>query len=320
MWWNAILVALCLLWLEQARADIVTVINEDRRTLAPAMQERLRGTPELVQQVRRRLAAPLPIDLNCHDREKLLTQVASAGLHPTSPDVTFISITEPLFLRVMVAGLDDPCANVRREARDSLERNVRPEHLAPYAAAIKAARARDQTAVSPLLLSRLPLNDAERTALLDERKDSLDGPLIRARLGDHDAEAAFIARFEQASTYNEKQEAARLLGLIGTHAAGAVLAGALKSGIVNDSEFGTTSIRFSLIAELAKLNPDEPLLTREYRRLVVAGGDAGYGGPEAVRTYLDRIYDWARRTYGVALDGPEPPPILFQPKRTGWPE
>jgi hypothetical protein len=254
------------------------------------------------------LSQPIPSELSAEDKAWILKVLAFAGLRPEDPQNAITGyILDAEVVQLLFVALADADVTVARVACELVLRNVEPQERAQQATANKDSLMRMKSDCAGRVLAELPLTPAERSTVL---RDFRLQPEVRARLGDTGAEAELIQRFENATDFSDKANAARALGYAGTRRCGEALVRGLKAPqfLVKRER---RSVRVDIIEALGKIHPGEPLLTQQIKE-VEDRGDEYLGGPEGVKRYLDRIYAWARAAYGFAPAGPEPGLFLVE--------
>lgn len=253
------------------------------------------------------LNQPIPSQLSAEDKAWILKVLAFAGHTPEDPHDVTGYIVDSEVVQLLFVALADGDAAVARVACESILRDVEPRERTQQATANKESLMRMKSDCAGRVLAELPLTPGERSAVL---RDFRLQPEVRARLGDTEAEAELIQRFENATDFSDKVNAAHALGYAGTRRCGEALVRGLKAPqfLVKRER---RSVRVDIIKALGKIHPGEPLLTQQIKE-VEDRGDEYLGGPEGVKRYLDRIYAWARAAYGFAPEGPEPGLFLVE--------
>lgn len=269
--------------LRAERPQWVEIVAEHREELRETVR-RDHDDPAVIDKL-------LAGDLSLKERERLFDLVTRGGY----------VVEDPMTVRLLVAGLDDPAPQISEYAYRVLCGVYRVELLAPHAAEIKAKTQRRGVTRSAWLLAMLPLTSEERAALLS---DPRVGKIVRARLGDSEAETAIIQDFHREREFGRKAGLAYNLSYIGTRKAGEALVRDLKSDIVRGG-IENVSIRVPIIYALQGMHPDDPMFTGENWRTFRILERIGDHKAAESRAYLDRLYDWARQTYGVEPEGPE---------------
>jgi len=258
------------------------------------------------------LDAPTPNDMPVQQRIEAINGVSDIGGYAWGSWVTTGFIEDETATRVLGTGLLDDDAKVRERACEQLARLGKDRYLAMIATEIKQSAERLPRECGGRLLGRLSLSLPEALDLLGR---SLDLE-VRARLGDNEWEQKLIKSFEEAQDFRSKQQAAKVLGYVGTPAAGKALVRALHSPIIDGTGEGDrVSIRIPIITALGRIDQDELLLTNQILWIGQVG-DKRFGGPTAVAAYLHQVYAWARTACGVEPEGPDPGPFLSDTEKS----
>lgn len=264
---------------------------------------------------------------SCDEMRAIMSRISDIGLCPTGWTVSDILMQsgfyeDAIVTEIMVAALRDDCHDIPHYATINLEQHARDRDLARFTEVLRARCYALGSNCPFRLFARVATSEGDRQYILSHAAGSV-GDDVRARIGDQEAEARLIARFTNETTFVKKVRLASALGYVGSHNAGLALAKELKSSMFAEPNPtatipGWTSLRIAIIQALGRIHQDNHLLTSELQRIIGAtardrrhAGDAWYGGPTAVQNYLDLVCAWARSTYGIALDAPDPPPRLF---------
>jgi hypothetical protein len=281
----------------------IAVVNENRDYLRDLGRQAERYG-DYSREVAKLLEQPVPGELGVEERRLLFSKIGHVT--PTRGWVCDATVAA-----VLAAALTDEDRELRQEAFDRLTWRTKKRVLALQAAEIKAALKAQSFRGEATLLALLPLSDEEKAELL--RRPDLPLP-VRARLGDAQAEQELIDAVAHPKGIREMQLAAVGLGYVGTRRAGETLVRALKSDVATKPDPDSQeSIRPTLIMCLGRIHEDDPIVTTDYDRVVDEMGSGGRAQNDiTARTYLDRLYEWARVTYGVTPEGPEGLPLLWR--------
>lgn len=245
---------------------------------------------------------------------RLLIQIGKAVIpaEGSQPEVPGPIVDNPAVVKALLEMLTDPDGDVRRQSCVTLAGLVPGDLIHPHAGAILAALKRyPSTDGALILLGKTGTPDALR--LLEERPEigqasPEDVRLVRARLGEREAEAAEIRAYGAASDPRARADAARRLGYIGTRQTVTVLARDIRTPLTYvwlvKSE---RSFRLHVIEGLHLAFMHEPIFWRPYFK-------------PSDDSYYEKIEKWLTDHLGVTWDHPRPPFLYEEDSPTPVPQ
>ena len=212
-------------------------------------------------------------------------------------------IDSPAVVDFLVAALNDASAEVRRKAAVALAGLVPSDLLRTHASAVITSFERHpQTDGALVLLGKTETREA--LAFIDSHPEvrqssAEDVEMVRARLGNHQAEDAVIVAYVSAATAKVKAQQARRLGYIATDRAVRLLARDMRTPETYAwIDAAKRSMRVHVIEGLHLAYLREPVFWKPFL-------------PPQDDSYYQEIEDWLTAKLDVRWDNPRPP-FLYQ--------
>ena len=212
-------------------------------------------------------------------------------------------IDSPAVVDFLVSALNDSSAEVRRKAAIALAGLVPADLLRTHTnAVITSLERHPQTDGALILLGKTESREA--LAFIDSHPEvrqssAEDVEMVRARLGNHQAEDAVIIAYISAGTAKVKAQQARRLGYIATDRAVRLLARDIRTPETYAwIDAAKRSMRVHVIEGLHLAYLREPVFWKPFL-------------PPQDDSYYQEIEDWLTAKLDVSWDNPRPP-FLYQ--------
>jgi len=198
---------------------------------------------------------------------------------------------------------------IGQQAFENLCKYARYDHLMKYSDEIKCALA-NKSKIGDYrveeLLAYVKLDSLEKKKMLEQKYLSTH---IRARLGDTVAGNDLIKAYNNEKIYYNRKDLIYKLGVAGTpKCLNALIKNFNDTIFDNEGNCGKISMTNYVIPKFGRLHPDNQLLTSDFENLTKYPRKKPTN--EEVTTYLHKVIDWMKQTYGVSPDISEPLPFI----------
>lgn len=229
-----------------------------------------------------------------------LSAIVEDAKHQPITSRSTIFVEDLPTVEVLVAALTERDNDIRSFAIRTLTWEVKRPDLAKFVTKIHEGLGENpQISDDILLFARLPMTDVQKRNTLS--KTNLPA-VVRARLGELEAEQQLIAEFEKERDYYKKSSLARSLGYIGSRRCAQALVKGLRSEVFVDAMYEQRSIRCSVLLSLGLIYEGEALFTVDARSLD-SNSEEVFDQQRNLSHYIQDVDSWVKENFGYSAWG-----------------